>query len=99
MLNVLVTLRTGVETESSQSELEAALGKTDTIVGAARAITSVEVSEECAAATLTLQSKWARGTGSPILATSIPGRRPSSHHGDRNTANGGALSFALPMKP
>jgi hypothetical protein len=99
MLNVLVTLRTGVETESSRSELEAALGKTDTIAGATRAITSVEVSEECAAATLTLLSKWARGTGSPVLATNVLGRRPSSHHGDWNTANGGALSFASPMKP
>jgi hypothetical protein len=73
MLNVLVTLRAGVETESSRSELEAALGKTGTIAGAARAITSVEVSEESAAASLTLLSKGARGTGSPVLATSVPG--------------------------
>jgi hypothetical protein len=99
MLNVLVTLRAGVEAESSRSELEAALGKTGTIAGVARAITSVEVSEESVAATLTLLSKGARGTGSLLLATSVPGRRPSSHHGDRNTAHRGALSFPLPMKP
>jgi hypothetical protein len=99
LLNVLVTLRAGVEAESSRSELEAALGKTGTIAGVARAITSVEVSEEGAAATLTRLSKVARGTGSPLLAASVPGRRPTSHHGDRNTANGGALPFPLPMKP
>jgi hypothetical protein len=48
---------------------------------------------------LTLLSKGARGTGSPLLSTSVPGWRPSSHQGDQNTANGGALSFPLPMKP
>jgi hypothetical protein len=98
-LKVLVTLRTGIETESSRSELETALGKTGTIAGAARAIFGVEVSEDIAAATLTLLSKGARGTGSPIFASSVSGRRPSSHRGDRNTANGGAVSLTSPVKP
>jgi hypothetical protein len=95
----LVTLRAGVEAKTSRSELEAALARAGTIADAARATTSVEVSEEGTAATLTLLSRGARGTGSPLLVASVPGRRPSSHYGDGDNANGGALSFPLPMKP
>jgi hypothetical protein len=98
-LEVLVTLRAGIEAESGRSKLKPALGKTGTIAGTARAISSVEVSKEIAAAALTLLPKGASGTASHVFVFGVPGRRPSSHRGDWNTVNGGALQLTSPVKP
>jgi hypothetical protein len=99
LLSILVTLRAGVETEASRTELEVTLGRAGTIAGACSVDSGAEGSEEGVAASLTRLTKGTRRAGSPLLATGACRRRPSSHHGDRSAANGGALTFPLPMKP